>query len=247
MTTEISVESKEERVEVKENKELNPLSEFFFNNKGHASSKWHHYFDIYHHHFKKFKDAASPTNKIVLYEIGVLGGGSLMMWLNYFGKDNCIIYGIDIDPRCKAMEGVDPNIKIIIGDQGNKEFLKSITETYPKPDIIVDDGGHEMFQQINSFEVLFPFVKDNGVYLCEDTHTSYWSNFGGGKKHKNSFIEFTKDIIDSINGYHLREGGSPDEYTKICYALHYYDSIVVFDKISNKSRPACSVTGIMKW
>lgn len=37
-----------------------------------------------------------------------------------------------------------------------------------------------MRQQIITFEEMYDFVKDDGVYLCEDLHTSYWKSFGGG-------------------------------------------------------------------
>ena len=38
-------------------------------------------------------------------------------------------------------------------------------------DILIDDGGHKMEQQIVSFEELWPLVKDRDVYLVEDLHT----------------------------------------------------------------------------
>ena len=41
-----------------------------------------------------------------------------------------------------------------------------------------------MDQQITTFNVLLKNVKDDGVYLCEDLHTSYWLYFGGGYKLK---------------------------------------------------------------
>ena len=33
---------------------------------------------------------------------------------------------------------------------------------------------------IVTFEALFPALRDGGVYLCEDTHTSYFPGYGGG-------------------------------------------------------------------
>ena len=45
---------------------------------------------------------------------------------------------------------------------------------------MIDDGGHTMEQQIVSIETLFPLLADGGVYLVEDTHTSYWDSHGGG-------------------------------------------------------------------
>src|SRR5205814_962082 len=58
----------------------NPLEEYFYNNPGRGACKWHHYFEIYHRHFAKFR-GQSP----IVVEIGVAFGGSLPMWHQYFG------------------------------------------------------------------------------------------------------------------------------------------------------------------
>jgi len=47
------------------------------------------------------------------------------MWKNYFGE-NCKIYGIDIDPRCKEFE--EENIEIFIGSQSDRKFLREVRE-----------------------------------------------------------------------------------------------------------------------
>ncbi len=90
------------------------------------------------------------------------------MWKDYFGKD-AKIYGININPLCKELE--EPNIKILIGSQSDRNFLKEVKRQIPPIDVLIDDGGHTMIQQIVSFEELFDYVKDNGVNLCEDLHT----------------------------------------------------------------------------
>ena len=101
----------------------------------------------------------------------------------------------------------------------------------PDVDILIDDGGHTMNQQIVTFEEMYGKVKSNGVFLCEDLHTSYWSDFGGGYKRYNTFIEYSKNLIDKINAFHSK---SPflkvDKFTKSTDSLHYYDSILVIEK-----------------
>jgi hypothetical protein len=67
---------------------------------------------------------------------------------------------------------------------------------------LIDDGGHTMKQQINTFEEFFTSIAENGVYLCEDVHTSYWSKYGGGYKKSGTFIEYSKNFIDYINAWH---------------------------------------------
>jgi hypothetical protein len=88
-----------------------------------------------------------------------------------------------------------------------------------------------MPQQINTFEVLWPAVRDGGVFLLEDLHTSYWPNYDGGHKKPGTFIEYAKDLIDQMNAWHSREESlEVDKYTRTIKGMHVYDSIIVFDK-----------------
>ena len=123
-------------------------------------------------------------------------------------------------------------MQIFIGDQGDREFLRSLAETLPTIDILIDDGGHTMQQQIRTFEALFPRVAPNGVYLCEDLHTSYWREFGGGYRRRGSFIEYSKGFIDALHAWHSREPQRlrVSDFTRSVHSVHYYDSVVVVEK-----------------
>lgn len=88
-----------------------------------------------------------------------------------------------------------------------------------------------MNQQITSFEILFPFLNENGLYVAEDLHSSYWYNYGGGYKKASSFIKYSKKIIDKIHAWYSESDRlKPDYYTKNIYGLHFYDSILMIDK-----------------
>ena len=200
---------------------MNDLERYFNNNPGHSIQKWQHYFDIYDRHFSRFRGS-----EVSVVEIGVAGGGSLQMWKYYFGP-RAKIYGVDINPKCKELE--EENIEIFIGDQSNREFLESLTVKIPRIDILIDDGGHRMEQQINTFEVLFPHIDKDGIYLCEDLHTSYWKRFGGGYHKEGTFVEYSKEFIDLINGWHFRVR-DVTKFTESVDSLHYYDSILVIEK-----------------
>ena len=185
--------------------------------------KYENYFEIYDSHLSRFLE----KEKIYLLEIGLLDGGSIDLWKRYFG-DRLVFYGIDINPICKTYE--DDNVNVFIGSQSDKDFLKSFVSLTPEFDIIIDDGGHTMNQQITSFEYLFKHVKEGGVYLCEDTHTSYWMPYGGGLNRKSSFIEFSKSIVDKIYFWQHSSGKEPDYLVENVKGIHFYDGIVVFDK-----------------
>jgi len=213
---------------------MNKFEEYFWNNsnKKLKVDKWHHYLKIYDKYFKKFI-GKNPT----ILEIGVQRGGSLEMWNHYF-DNNCSVYGIDIDPDClKVPERLQSaNIHVAIGDQENRDFWKDYLKDKPKFDIVIEDGGHTMNQQIVTYEELYDHVSDNGVYLCEDLHTSYWHEYGGGLNEKQTFIEYSKNFIDMINFYHIKSHSSNDaaekskKFRQITNSIHYYDSIIVLEK-----------------
>ena len=204
---------------------MNDLEKYFMNNTGNLINKWKHYFDIYDRHFKRFRN-----KDIHVLEIGVYHGGSLFMWKKYFGA-NAKIYGVDINPNCKDIEDEDQEIKIFIGSQEDRRFLRSLKDAIPKLDILIDDGGHTMKQQIATFKELYDHIDANGIYLCEDLHTSYWKNFGGGYKRKGSFIEYSKNFIDYINAWHSKTKKLVvTDFTITTESLHYYNSILVIEK-----------------
>jgi hypothetical protein len=128
---------------------MNKLEDYFFNgqNKILTSCKYHEYLKIYDKHFNRF----IGKNPVIL-EIGVQAGGSLEMWNHYFDK-KCEIYGIDVDTKCLTIpEKLNAdNIHITIGDQANQNFWETFLKSVPTFDIIIDDGGHTMNQQIITF------------------------------------------------------------------------------------------------
>ena len=181
---------------------MNKFEDYFFNKEKTCKvDKWHHYLKIYDRHFSKF----IGKNPVIL-EIGVYYGGSLEM-LNHYFDNKCRIYGLDINGECLKVPFTlkKTNITIEIGDQENREFWRNFLKNKPKFDIVIDDGGHTMNQQIVTYEELYDHVSDNGVYLCEDLHTSYWSDWGGSLHKPSTFIEYSKNFIDRINFFHIKD------------------------------------------
>ena len=78
-----------------------------YKNSPYKSIKHSTYFDSYDHFFSKYRN-----QKITFVEIGVLGGGSLFMWRNYFGPEARII-GIDLNPNAKKWD--EHGFKIYLG------------------------------------------------------------------------------------------------------------------------------------
>jgi len=215
---------------------MNDLERFFEANTDRLIHKWRHYFEIYDRHFARFR-GQSPH----VVEFGVSQGGSMRMWKDYFGA-GATIHGVDINPHCKQFE--EDGVHIHIGDQENRGFLRELAQRLPKIDILIDDGGHTMGQQIATFEELFPRIDANGVYLCEDMHTSYWPDWGGGYRKQGSFVEYTKLLIDKLNAWHSMEPDklAVDDFTRSAHSMHFYDSIVAIEKRPMVA-PSHSMTG----
>lgn len=202
---------------------LNDLERFFYGGQHRQLSKWLHYFEIYDRHFAKYRNKAP-----VVMEIGVFRGGSMQMWKDYFGEGAQII-GVDIDEKTKAFE--EDQIHIEIGSQSDREFLKKLKLKYPKIDILIDDGGHTMEQQITTFEEMFCHISMDGVYLCEDLHTSYWKEYGGGYRCPDSYIEYSKNFIDYLHAWFSPDPAlQENRYSRSMHSLHYYDSMLVIEK-----------------
>lgn len=205
--------------------DANPLLTYFMRNSGRSIHKWVEYFDIYHRSLARFRG-----QPITFLEIGVQNGGSARMWRDYFGPEATII-GVDIDPRCKELES--EGLEIWIGDQAKPEFWQEFSARHPQIDVVLDDGGHTMAQQIVTFEALFKTVKNGGVYLCEDTHTSYFPSHGGGLKRPGTFHEYVKGLIDDMHAWYfspIEDLPAVSYMAQHLYALAVYDSIVVIEK-----------------
>lgn len=204
--------------------ELSELEREFLTGVHNRSFKWLHYFEIYNRHLSPYygKD-------VTVMEVGVYQGGSLQLWKKVFGPRAQII-GVDIMPECKKLE--DEQIQIYIGDQTDRSFWKELKERIPQVDILIDDGGHEMKQQIVTFEEMFPFVKENGVYLCEDTGTSYNpGKFHAGYRKSGTWIEYAKNFVDYLHGwFSMEKDFGVNDYTESMHSVHYYPGVTVIEK-----------------
>ena len=202
----------------------NPLLDDFMANGARCIHKWVDYFEVYHRCFERYRN-----RPVVFVEIGVQNGGSTHMWRRYLG-DQAKIIGIDVDPACKALE--QEGFEIWIGDQADPQFWERFKQVHPTVDLVLDDGGHTMAQQIQTFHSLFPALSNGGTYVCEDTHTSYFPAHGGGLRRPGTFHEYVKGLIDDMHAwYHAPlEQLNAAYMARNLYSLAIYDSIVVMEK-----------------
>ena len=215
------------------NKDLTKFAEIF------NCDKWgrHSYTIHYQDHFYKLR-----RKKLRILEIGIggykspnSGGASLRMWKAFF--INSKIFGIDLFLK-KGIE--EQRIKTFQGSQDNKKFLMNVIKKVGQPDIIIDDGSHINSHIVNSFKILFPFLKDGGIYVIEDIQTSYWPEFGGSTKNMESgrsAVNFFKSLIHGLNhSEFLNEKYNATYYDKNIVSLHFYHNLIFIYKGPNTER-----------
>ena len=153
------------------------------------SVKMSSYFATYAELLSKFRGESCTV-----VEIGILDGGSLFMWKEWLGPKARII-GIDLNPNVKHLEKY--GFEIYIGDQGDAKFWKNFYSTVEDIDVLIDDGGHQSFQQIMTVYSAICHLKTPAIVIVEDTATSFYKTMS--KYHKeNSFLEFSKDSTDIL-------------------------------------------------
>ena len=152
----------------KESLEINSNLKLFqiYKNLKRESLKCDTYFQVYEEMFNKY-----VGKKITFVEVGVLQGGSLFMWREYFGKDARII-GIDLHPNAKELE--KHGFEIYIGSQSDKNFWRNFYTKVGKIDILLDDGGHVNDQQIVTLSESVNNINDGGIIIFDtsELHTN---------------------------------------------------------------------------
>jgi hypothetical protein len=160
------------------------------------SDKWSIYPAEYDHLFGPYRDR--PVN---LLEIGIQSGSSLESWSKFFANAAWIV-GCDINPDCKKLQYADARIRVVVGDANTDDIERDIRHFASDFDIVIDDGSHRSSDIIKSFARYFPHVTDGGIFVAEDLHCSYWSEYEEGLFHPLSSIAFFKRLVDVISHEH---------------------------------------------
>lgn len=170
--------------------------------------------------------------KCTFVETGVLNGGSLFMWRSWLGPDAEII-GLDLNPEAKKWE--DQGFDIYICDQGNPEELEKVFQQIGAFDVLLDDGGHQSFQQITTLRAALKHAKDTSIIAIEDTMTSFMREFSRHGHH--SFCEYAKDSTDLLTARanNLWPGEMPpidngsvmDEFRRV-HSVEFFSNLIAF-------------------
>jgi len=134
----------------------------------------HGYLKIYDPIFSDYAD-----KEINLLELGILNGGSLFLWRDYFPKGQ--IFGIDLNAPEQLND--EERIRVFSGSQQDENFLTRVAKNALNGfDIIIDDASHiGRLTQISFWHLFENHLKPGGIYVIEDWGTGYWGDWPDGE------------------------------------------------------------------
>lgn len=121
----------------------------------------HSYVETYNNLFTPRKDTVTSV-----LEIGISGGYGLLCYAEYFKQ--ATVYGIDIEDNIHANIKDNERIKLFLKNAHDKSLIQSL----PLFDIIIEDGSHQLQDQFAHFMECHHLVKPNGLYIIEDIEGS---------------------------------------------------------------------------
>ncbi len=190
------------------------LYDLYRSHRGKVTDKWSSYLEVYNRLFTLFRPLP-----VRLLEIGVQNGGSLEVWAKYFPNAELIV-GCDIDLECAHLRYADPRIAVVIADATTPEGRDAILSVSQEFDIIIDDGSHRSSDIIRSFALLYPALREHGIYVVEDLHCGYWREFEGGLYDPYSSVSFFKALCDVVNFQHWGTDRSCKAYMRHLLGKH---------------------------
>lgn len=135
----------------------------------------HSYIEMYDTLFSKYQH-----QPIKFLEIGILNGDSLLMFNEYFDHPLKEVHGMDSFIQATGFDGqhidsnlvknklCNHNIKVHECNSLNADDVNTSVAKHALFSIIIDDGDHQSSSQYTTFVNMFPYLKQNGMYVIED-------------------------------------------------------------------------------
>jgi len=131
----------------------------------------HNYLEAYDILFAPFR-----SKQINIFEVGYWYGGSCELWKLYF--PNAFIKSIDVTiplPRANKRnlpynllaEFIPPRDRVQLKIKNVKALNAEYFKDFP-PDIAIDDGSHEISDQVYFVNTVYPVLRKGGLLIVED-------------------------------------------------------------------------------
>jgi hypothetical protein len=143
------------------------------------------------------------------------------------------VIGVDLNPD--AIKWRESGFEIYIGDQGDPAFWGHLFSQVGAFDVLLDDGGHQSFQQIVTASESLRAANKECIVVIEDTATSFMKDFRCPSE--DSFLEFSKAATDCVVGrsFGLYQNRFPEnsnqaaiEFFKNVFSIQFFDGVVSF-------------------
>lgn len=125
----------------------------------------HSYLEVYEEILAPYRETAKN-----ILEIGIFKGDSLRMWKQYFIGD---VYGVDCD--IKPHGGMADLTEMVKSGEFNIKLFNATNENAVKDnfrgimfDVIVEDAGHAVEQQVELYNIWKNYLNKGGIYIIED-------------------------------------------------------------------------------
>jgi hypothetical protein len=183
-------------------------------------------------------------------------GHSATIWMEYFPRAE-IIVEVEFDGKCLAgfedrfkstpatwvtttpaswAKGLE-HVRFEQGDGASALSVVRLGMKHGPFDVVIDDGGHTMKQQIVSFASMWKFIKPGGLYIIEDLHCGlYARHVSMYKDHPITASAYIAKLIDSLHDREQARGLDPEHYIGFDRVLDSLASVHCFAEICVMSK-----------
>lgn len=141
-----------------------------------------------------FKDKRNEN--LVIAELGILYGSSLLMWKDYFA--NATLYGFeyntDLIDSFKKKYNNDRIHLTRLNVFNQSSIVKAFHSTNVKFDLIIEDTTYQFEDQLRVIENVHPYLKPGGMLIVEDIFKSY---------NEQDYFDRLKPILDQFQDYYF--------------------------------------------
>jgi len=117
---------------------------------------------------KTYHDYYEPIFKLkeikTALELGVYYGNGIITLREYLPDAELI--GIDLSLEC-CNRPIN-NCSLYQSSQTDTTRLNQILSNHNPLDLVIDDASHEVDKSIETFNIIFPYVSSQGIYIIED-------------------------------------------------------------------------------
>ena len=119
-----------------------------------------------------------------IVDLGIFKGGSVALYTKLFDPEKLVAVELLPDPvpalsELIAKEGLEARVKPYYGvSQSDEARLGAILEEEfvdKDIDLVVDDASHYYFETRASFNLIFPYLRTNGIYVVEYWGWAHWT------------------------------------------------------------------------